>query len=200
MRRNREVWRQKWARGRSHREVARSLGISLGAVSTALARARAAGLGCWEAVLALGEVELEHHLYTYGRGSSSARPLPDWGEVHAELAKKGVTLQLPPIEYLERHSDGSASTPFLDAYRLLRPEPSRSPPPAPTASCPLRPSHAVSIMRSTALSSTTRILAILPSRSSSEPLVCSAPARQPRLPDHPVTPFLRLNQRLRAAA
>ncbi len=126
MRRNREILRQKWALGRSHREVARSLGISLGAVSAALARARAAGLGCWEAVLALGEVELEHHLYTYGRGSSSARPLPDWGEIHTELGKKGVTLQLLHIEYLERHSDGYAYTQFCDYYRRWRKKQKRS--------------------------------------------------------------------------
>ena len=66
MRRNREISRQKWVLGRSHREVARSLaGISLGAVAAALARVRAAGLGSWEAVLALGEVELDHRLYAF---------------------------------------------------------------------------------------------------------------------------------------
>ena len=50
MRRNREILRQNWALGRSHREVARSLGISLAAVSAALARARASGPGCRAAV------------------------------------------------------------------------------------------------------------------------------------------------------
>ena len=50
MRRTREILRQKWALGRSHREVAQSLGVSTGAVSAALARAKAAGLCSWEAV------------------------------------------------------------------------------------------------------------------------------------------------------
>ncbi len=47
MRQTREILRQKWALGRSHRAVARSLGISSGAVgSTALTGAgRRAGLG-----------------------------------------------------------------------------------------------------------------------------------------------------------
>ena len=126
MRRNREILRQKWALGRSHREVARSLGVSPGSVGAALARARAAGLGSWEAVLALGEVELDHHLYTYGRGSSSVRPLPDWAEIHTELGKKGVTLQLLHIEYLERHYDGYAYTQFCDYYRRWRKKQKRS--------------------------------------------------------------------------
>jgi len=126
MRRIREILRQKWAQGRSHREVARSLGVSPGSVGAALARARAAGLGSWEAVLALGEIELEHHLYTYGRGSSSARPLPDWAEIHTELGKKGVTLQLLHIEYLERHYDGYAYTQFCGYYRRWRKKQKRS--------------------------------------------------------------------------
>jgi hypothetical protein len=76
MRRTREILRQKWALGRSHREVSQSLGVSTGAISAALARAKAAGLSR-EAALALREVELEHRLYTNARGGSSVRPLPD---------------------------------------------------------------------------------------------------------------------------
>ena len=126
MRQIREILRQKWDLGRSHREVARSLGVSLGAVSSALGRARAAGLSSWEAVLALGEVELDHQLYANARGPSAARPLPDWGEVHAELGKKGVTLQLLHLEYLERHSEGYAYTQFCDYYRRWRQKQKRS--------------------------------------------------------------------------
>ena len=91
MRRTREILRQKWALGRSHREVARSLGVSTGAVAAALVRAKVAGLASWEAVLALSEVELEHQLYQNAQGASAARPLPDWTEIHTELAKQGVT-------------------------------------------------------------------------------------------------------------
>ena len=46
MRRTREILRQKWALGRSHREVARSLGVSTGAISAVLARAKSVGLSC----------------------------------------------------------------------------------------------------------------------------------------------------------
>jgi len=44
MRRTREILRQKWALGRSHREVARSLGVSTGAISGMLARAKSVGM------------------------------------------------------------------------------------------------------------------------------------------------------------
>jgi hypothetical protein len=57
--------------------VAQSLGVSTGAISAALARAKASGLSR-EAALALDEVELEHKLYTVARGEPSARALPAW--------------------------------------------------------------------------------------------------------------------------
>jgi len=116
MRRTREILRQKWALGRSHREVARSLGVSTGAISAALARASEAGLS-WETVEGLGEADLERKLYGGAPGESTARPLPDWAEVHTELGKKGVTLQLLHIEYLERYPNGYAYTQFCDYYR-----------------------------------------------------------------------------------
>jgi len=61
MRHLREILRQKWVLGRSHREVARSLGLSSGAVGTSVLRARAAGLD-WHFVLINLAVDL---LYTY---------------------------------------------------------------------------------------------------------------------------------------
>ena len=47
MRITREVLRQKWVLGKSHRDVALSLGLGVGTVSAVLARAegRRAGLG-----------------------------------------------------------------------------------------------------------------------------------------------------------
>jgi hypothetical protein len=43
MHKTREILRQKWVLGRSHREVARSLGVSFGAVATVVSRAKAGG-------------------------------------------------------------------------------------------------------------------------------------------------------------
>ena len=58
MRQTREILRQKWCLGLSHRDVAQSLGISSGAVGTTVLRARAAGLD-WSQVERLTDVALE---------------------------------------------------------------------------------------------------------------------------------------------
>src|SRR5271157_6308779 len=99
MRKTREVLRQKWCLGRSHREVARSLGTSLGTVSMTVARATAAGLA-WEAVAALSDEELEGKLYEGPAGGGLGRSLPDFAAVHAEHKRPGVTLELLHLEYL----------------------------------------------------------------------------------------------------
>jgi transposase len=101
--------------GRSHREVAASLGISVGAVSAAEQRARDAGLD-WAAVEVLDDAALEARLY----GATVAerrRPLPDPVWIHTERKKPGVTLELLHHEYRERHADGYAYTQFCEHYR-----------------------------------------------------------------------------------
>jgi len=62
MRKIREILRHKWALKRSHREVAASLGVSVGAVSGTEQRARRAGLD-WAAIESLSEEALETRLY-----------------------------------------------------------------------------------------------------------------------------------------
>jgi transposase len=47
MRQIREVLRQKWALGLSHRAVARSLRVGLGTISSLVTRAEQAGLATW---------------------------------------------------------------------------------------------------------------------------------------------------------
>lgn len=54
----REILRQKWGLGLSHREVAQSLRISRGTVGTTVPRARAAGLD-WTQVETLADEVLE---------------------------------------------------------------------------------------------------------------------------------------------
>jgi hypothetical protein len=107
MRQTREILRHKWVLGRSHRQVARSLGISNGAVGTTVGRARTAGLD-WPQVEALSDLALEARLY--GRpevAGARARPQPDCVYLHAERRKPGVTLELLHLEYL----CGPTSTP-----------------------------------------------------------------------------------------
>ena len=62
MRHTREILRLKWGLKRSHREAARSLGISAGAVASVLSRATAIGLTL-EALEGLTDDTLEQHLY-----------------------------------------------------------------------------------------------------------------------------------------
>jgi transposase len=117
MRHTREILRQKWTLGRSHREVAQSLEIGLGTVSGVERRARAAGLD-WAQVEALSEDGLAGRLY--GRpevAGQRVRPWPDCAVLHAERRKPGVTLELLHLEYLERHPDGYRYTQFCEIYR-----------------------------------------------------------------------------------
>src|ERR1700689_657914 len=100
----REILRQKLTLKRSHREVVAAVGVSMGAVSGVVTRAAALGLD-WEAVEALDDEALEGRL------------LPDPSELHVELRRPGVTLQLLHLEYLERHPDGYRYTKFCAAYQ-----------------------------------------------------------------------------------
>ena len=63
MRDVREILRQKWQLGRSHRQVAESVGASAGAVGETVRRAKAAGVTSWAAAEGLAPSELEARLY-----------------------------------------------------------------------------------------------------------------------------------------
>jgi transposase len=115
MRKTREILRQKWQLGRSHREVHKSTGASLGAITGALDRAEATGLD-WAAVEALSDEELEAKLYTTSSGPLD-RTLPDFGVVHAERKRVGVTLELLHLEYLEQHPEGYRYSQFCEHYK-----------------------------------------------------------------------------------
>lgn len=115
MRKTREILRQKWALQRSHREVAVSLGVSVGIVSKVERAACRAGLA-WAVVEALDDVTLEQRLY--GTAAVAARrPLPDPAWIHLERRRPGVTLELLHHEYLAQHPDGYRYTRFCDHYR-----------------------------------------------------------------------------------
>ncbi len=116
MRQIREILRQKWALGQSHRQVAQSLGVSLGTVSSVAQRARQAGLA-WAQVEALPDDVLEARLYGAPVGPGAERPLPDCAYLDTERRKSGVTLELLHLEYLERHPTGYRYTQFCALYR-----------------------------------------------------------------------------------
>jgi transposase len=116
MRQLREILRQKWTLGCSHRQVAASLHVSVGVVTSVLRRAIHAGLD-WAQVQTLPDDVLETRLYGPATPGERDRPLPDCAWIHAERKKAGVTLELLHLEYLERHPDGYRYTRFCDYYR-----------------------------------------------------------------------------------
>jgi transposase len=117
MRMTREILRHKLLLGRTHRAVAASLGVSAGKVHDAFAKAKAAELS-WAAVEALDDEALETRLYgSRAAAGGQNRPLPDFGYLHAERRKLGVTLELLHLEYLEQHPDGYRYSQFCDYYR-----------------------------------------------------------------------------------
>jgi len=116
MRQIREILRQKWLLGCSYRQVAQSLHVALGTVSSVVQRAQGAGLD-WAQVDPLGEEALETRLYGARGAAAGARPLPDFAALHADRHQPGVTLELLHLEYLQRHPDGYRYTQFCDLYR-----------------------------------------------------------------------------------
>ena len=104
MRKTREILRLKEQK-RSHREIARAVGVGIATVSDALARARAAHLD-WAGVAAMSEAEFEARLYPKTVGALE-RPLPDPATLDIELRKTGVTLRLLHHEYLEQNRVGA---------------------------------------------------------------------------------------------
>jgi transposase len=99
MRRIREVLRLKHECGLSHRQVSASTGMSKGSVSEYLRRAAEAGV-TWELARELDDRELEARLFVnVGQNLPQQRAPIDHAWVHAELQKRGVTLQLVWTEY-----------------------------------------------------------------------------------------------------
>jgi transposase len=116
MRKVRELLRLKWGLGVSHRQAARGLGISPSTVVEYERRARQAGL-CWPLPEGLDDAQLEALLFPPTAPAHVARPLPNWGNVHQELRRKGVTLQLLWLEYKGRHPGGYQYSQFCELYR-----------------------------------------------------------------------------------
>jgi transposase len=115
MRKIREVLRLK-AGGFSKRRIAASLGISATTAMECVQRARRAGL-TWPLPEDLSDDALEQCLYPPSAIKDEQRPLPNWAEIHRELKRPGVTLQLLWQEYRERHLSGYAYSRFCDLHR-----------------------------------------------------------------------------------
>ena len=93
MSRIREVLRLRWSLALSVREAARGAGVSVGVAQKIWARAAAAGL-TWGDVGELDDATLEARLYGVPVKQGDERPRPDPVEIHRELRRTGVTLEL----------------------------------------------------------------------------------------------------------
>src|SRR3989442_4175501 len=111
MRQTREILRQKWRLGRTHREVAQSLRISTGAVGTTVLRARAAGLD-WAQVDTLSYDVLHARVYGPPTPPTHHRAVPTCAYLHPERPRPGVTLQPLHLAYFHHHPDGYRYTHF----------------------------------------------------------------------------------------
>ena len=117
MRRIKDVLRLKMDAKLSHQQIAAALSISKGAVTKYVGLAAAAGLD-WAAVQDIDEATLERCLLV-----APERPRdhvqPDYGRLHQELRRKGMTLMLlweeHRADYADRHT--YAYSQFCENYR-----------------------------------------------------------------------------------
>ena len=92
MRQIREVLRLRFASKLPQRAIAKSLGLSQGAVSSYLSRARAAGVS-WPLAEALDDARLEALWFPPGPAiATDQRPMPDWAWVHRELRRPNAPM------------------------------------------------------------------------------------------------------------
>lgn len=122
MRKIRELLRLK-AAGYTHRQIASSLCISLGAVSHHAQRAKGAAM-TWETVQDMTDSDVESLLFRDGGRNEPTRRCPiDLPHVHQELRREGVTLQLLWEEYdAANQCDAAGRSPyrysqFCELYR-----------------------------------------------------------------------------------
>lgn len=110
-----EIFRQHHNK-RSYRDIASSLNVSISTISEYLSRAKKMGLE-WPFPDNLSEDELYNKLFNPSEKTLVQRPLPEWEDVHRELRKKGMTLQLLWREYKDIHPNGLGYKQFCTHYR-----------------------------------------------------------------------------------
>jgi transposase len=115
MRKIREVLRLFWTGNLSQSKIAQSCGISRHAVSEYINRAKISGLS-WSLPEELDDSALELLLFP-SEPRIKNRPAPDWSDIHQQMHRKGVTLQLLWIEYKQSNPKGYQYTQFCHYYQ-----------------------------------------------------------------------------------
>lgn len=103
MRQIKEILRLKYDSKLSHKKIASACGVSKGAVGKYINLAKAKGL-TWPLPEDMDEQQLESCLFRTDAAPSLFTP-PDYPQMHQELKRKGVTLQLLWAEYSENHQE-----------------------------------------------------------------------------------------------
>ncbi|MFB5191049.1 IS21 family transposase [Alicyclobacillus fastidiosus] len=103
----------------SERAIASSLMLSRATIGKIIRRADEAGI-TWPLPDDMTESQLERALFPRPQGRPKNCFEPNWNEIHMEMRKKGVTLQLLWMEYKEQHPDGYQHTQFCERYRLWK--------------------------------------------------------------------------------
>lgn len=118
MRRVREILRYRFEREFGHKAISQRVGAAPSTVRETLRRAAAANL-CWPLGEDVSDAALEAALYRSAGTKTGHRrcPEPDWAQVHRELKRKHVTLQIVWDEYIAEHADGYRYSRFCDLYR-----------------------------------------------------------------------------------
>lgn len=116
MRKVKEILRMRHDLGLTIRQISRACNMSHSTVKDYLNRADRAGIG-WPIPEEWDNKELEERLFNEDRTPKCTDRYPDWAEIHIELRKKGVTLQLLCEEYRESNPDGIHYSQFCDLYR-----------------------------------------------------------------------------------
>jgi hypothetical protein len=102
MRKIKEVIRLKFEADLSHERIAAAAGVSKGAVTKYLQRAREVELG-WPLPVGMDDGKLEALLFPRAPPLVTRHVEPDFAHLHQELKRKGVTLQLLWEEYAVAH-------------------------------------------------------------------------------------------------
>jgi len=98
-----EVLRLKYEAKLSHERIARACGLSKGVVGKYVSLARVQGIS-WPLPEGTDEARLEALLFP-AKTPPTRFAEPDYFQIHQELKRKGVTLQLLWAEYVEAHGD-----------------------------------------------------------------------------------------------
>jgi len=114
MRKLKDALRLKLLCEQSHQQIASALGIAKGSVTKYCTLAATAGLD-WSAIEAMSETNLERRLFGSSLAATFVRP--DYGRMHQELRRKGVTVMLLWQEYSAQVGDEHSAEHPLKALR-----------------------------------------------------------------------------------